>query len=45
LTIAARALGEAAISADTAPAAPTKKPPPKRRITAKADRVDQPEPR
>jgi hypothetical protein len=46
MTIAANALAEVAISADRAPPAPTKRNvPPKRRIIAKADRMQQPEPR
>ena len=45
MSIAANALGEVAMSGDRAAAAPTKTTPPKRRITAKADRVQQPEPR
>jgi hypothetical protein len=45
MTIAANALAEVAMSADRAPPTPTKNIPRKRRITAKADRVQQPEPR
>jgi hypothetical protein len=45
MSIATDALGEAPIGADPAPATTTRKPPPNRRLTAKADVVQQPEPR
>jgi hypothetical protein len=45
MSIAWNARGEAPIGADPAPTNSTRKPPPKRRLTAKADVVQQPEPR
>ena len=45
MSVAANAVGEVAMSGDSAAAAPTKSIPRKRRITAKADRVQQPEAR
>jgi len=45
MSIAASALAEVAMSADAAPSAPAKTVPPKRRITAKADLLQQPEAR
>jgi hypothetical protein len=45
MSIAASAIGEMPICADSAPAASRKKPPPKRTVTATADAVQQPEAR
>lgn len=45
MSVAGNAIGAMPMSADGAAAAPTKLPPRKRRITARADFVQQPEPR
>ena len=45
MSIAAKAIGEMPIAAQDVPPSSTKKPPPKRTITAIADAIQQPEAR
>jgi hypothetical protein len=45
MSMAESAVAEMPIGADPSPATSTRKPPPNRRATAKADAVQQPEPR